>query len=203
MQPLSKEQFNKLSSKDKKEYAHYWASLNYKLKEHELKYLSGEDREEYLKEKVNSGTWLEDYEFKALDIEDRKTYIVRKKFLADDEVSRLGTKMQKFYINNLTSNKLSMSDEAFQSLGSDRLRNLYVSGKMDNSNPINLKASEIKVLNKKQQREYADYFIKLNTITIRPEYLEALHPSIRDYYIKNKKLNEIRKLVRNVLTEIK
>ena len=41
MQPISKEDFNKLNLKAKREHAKYWASLSYKLKEYELKYLSG------------------------------------------------------------------------------------------------------------------------------------------------------------------
>lgn len=202
MQPITKEKFDKLSASDKKEHAHYWASLNYKLKEYELKHLFGEDREDYLDKKANSGTWLEDYEFNVLDLDRQRAYIVRKKFLADDEVNRLGTEMQKFYVNNLTSNKLSMSDEAFSSLSSNKIRNLYVSGKMDVSSPSHLKASEIKVLNKKQQREYVDYFLELNTFTIRPEYLKLFHPSIKSYYLKKSKLNEARKIIRNIIREI-
>ncbi len=202
MQPITKEKFDKLSTPEKKEYAHYWASLNYKLKEHELKYLSGEDREEYLDGKVNSGTWLEDYEFNVLDKERKKTYIIKKKFLADDEVNRLDVEMQKFYVNNLTSNMLSMSEDAFQSLSSNKIRNLYVSGKMKTSNPINLKASEIEVLNKSQQKEYVDYFLDLDTMAIRPEYLDVLNPSVKGYYLKKSgQLNEVKKLVRSILKE--
>jgi hypothetical protein len=203
MQPIAKEEFNKLTLKEKREHAQYWASLSYKLKEYELKYLSGDDREKYLDDKSNSGTWLDDYEFKALDVEHKKTYISKKKFLADNEVKRLDSEMQKFYVDNLTSNKLSMSDEAFSALSDDKIKNLYVTGRMKNANPINLKGAEISVLNHKQQIEYVDYFLGLNSNVIRPEYLEILKPSIKKYYLdKSSYVNEIRKMVKSIVRKI-
>lgn len=204
MQPIPKEDFNKLNLKAKREHAKYWASLSYKLKEYELKYLSGEDRKKYLHDKSNSGTWLEDYEFHALDKENKESYISRKKFLSDNEVNRLDLDMQKFYVNNLTSNKLSMSDEAFKSLDDNKIKNLYVTGKMKNSNPSNLKKIEIEVLKPSQQKEYVDYFIKLNSTAIRPEYLEILKPSIKKYYLDSiNKLNEVRKIIKSVISELR
>ena len=204
MQPIPKEDFNKLNLKAKREYAKYWASLSYKLKEYELKYLSGEDRKKYLNDKSNSGTWLEDYEFQALDKEDKESYISRKKFLSDDEVNRLDLDMQKFYVNNLTSNKLSMSDKAFESLDDVKMKNLYVTGRMKNASPANLKRAEIEVLKPSQQKEYVDYFLALNSTAIRPEYLEALKPSMKKYYLDNTgELNEVRKIIKSVISKLR
>ena len=79
----------------------------------------------------------------------------------------------------MTSNKLSMSDKAFESLDDVKTKNLYVTGRMKNASPANLKRAEIEVLKPSQQKEYVDYFLALNSTAIRPEYLEALRPSMK------------------------
>lgn len=195
LNPVTKGVFDTYSTKQKKEYVKHLASISYKLKSHELKYLSDEDKKEYFEEKLKTATWLDDYEFFELPNSLKEKYIIRKKFLSDEEIGRLETSLQKFYIKNIISNGLSITDKSFLSLKTDSLRKLYASESLKNTNPINMRALHIKYLDEKGQKEYVNYFLKDSGSDIKPNVLKVLNKKVRDYYDKESK-KELRKLVR-------
>jgi hypothetical protein len=200
MNSTAKREFNKLSTKEKRDYIQDLLDRNAHLEEHEFEAASKEQKREAIQLKIDRANWLETYEFKEASNLQMEKYILRKRFLTPEEFNSLPDGLKKFYLEQGSYTQITVDDEEFEQLSKD-FKKFYVNFAFEYPLKFSITPKMAPYLSDSQQKKWVDFLFEKG-ISLSNKELSFLKKPIRDYYKQKKEeLFEVRKVVNRIISE--